>query len=59
MSHQDKDHLAISQKHIFSKDERRYIRAYAHALIAVAQELRKLNQHKAQNKQTDLQEVEL
>jgi hypothetical protein len=43
MSEKQKDHLAISQRHIFSKDEKRYTRADAHTLIAIAQELRKLN----------------
>lgn len=46
----DKDHIEISQNHLFSSDERRYIRAYAHALVAVAIELRRLNDRaEAQN----------
>ena len=45
----EKDHLEYAQRHIFSKDERRHLKAYAHAMIAVGQELRKINNRAKDN----------
>lgn len=39
----ENDHLNYARKHLYSQDEKRYVRANAHALVGIGLELRRLN----------------
>ncbi len=40
----DKDHIEIAQKHLFSKEEHRHLKSYAHSMLACSIELRKIRE---------------